>query len=99
MINKYVVAKSGGTGKSEYWNGSSSANNAWGSINSAKLYDSEDSAMTAFCGGVKFAGKVSKTFMESVSQACRLLGTVEVSIIKIIPDSVKRFSISSKNFA
>lgn len=99
MINKYVIARSGGTGKAEYWNGSSSVNNAWGTINSAKLYDTEDSAMTALCGGTKFTGKVTKAFTDSVSTHCRLYGTAEISIFVITAVPVKKFSISDRNFS
>lgn len=99
MLNKYVICKANSVGKTEYWNGSSSTNNAWGSmIVGAKLFDSETAAMAAFCGMQKFTGKTTKAFADAVAAACRLQGVIEVTIMRIVTEQVKKFTVSSRNF-
>ena len=96
MLNKYVICMANATGKTEYWNGSSSINNAWSpSPTGGKCFDSELSAMTAFCGNAKFSGKVTKAFADACATACRLQGAIEVSILKIVSERVKKFTISA----
>ena len=100
MIGKFVVCKSGKTGKPDYWNGTAAGVTAWSSSPmGAKLFDSEESAMKAFCGDKRFTGKVTRSFADASAPACREQATIEVVIIQILPQTTKRFTISAgKNF-
>jgi|ERR1035437_306237 hypothetical protein len=100
MIGKFVVCKANSVGKTEYWNGTSSGANAWSTNpNGAKPFDTEDSAMVAFCDNKKFNGKVSKIFADASAPACRLQGSIEVSIQQITVNTTKKFTISpGRNF-
>jgi hypothetical protein len=97
MLNKFVIAKPSSDGTTEYWSGTSSVA-SWGSLNGAKQFNSEISAMKAFCDSPKFTGKVSKEFSAAVTPACRRQGVIEVLVLKIEVTPVKKFVISERNF-